>query len=117
MSFVPPGAWPHFGVLLACVFLTACAQLCLKSGATGRSGTVAAFVHWQALLGYAMLATVAVLAVYASQRLPLKLITAFQSLTYVLVVIGAWTLLGEKPSRRRVIGAMVIVVGTVVFSL
>lgn len=117
IAFVPPGSWPNFGVLLTCVFLTSAAQLCLKSGSANRSNILASVLHPRTLFGYGLLALVTVSMVFASQRLPLKLVVAFQAPIYVLVMIGACAFLGERPTTRGILGALLIVLGVVVFNL
>jgi drug/metabolite transporter (DMT)-like permease len=108
--------WPHSGMLVACILLTAVAQLLLKAGAA-RKHVMTSFLNLQTLAGYALLASVALMSVYVMQRIELKVVTAFQSLTFLLVIAGATIFLREQVTRIRFLGSALILAGMVVFSL
>jgi len=107
----------HAAALAVCVVLTACAQLLLKMGAAGKPTFSASFANRRTVSGYAILGIVTVLVVYALQGLELKVVTAFMSLTYLLVSISAWLFLREELTPNRVLGCLLIMAGIVVFSI
>jgi drug/metabolite transporter (DMT)-like permease len=116
MSAVADLPWPHSGMLAMCILLTATAQLLLKAGAS-RPHPLASFLNPQTAAGYALLAGVTLMMVYVMQRIELKVATAFQSVTFLLVLAGAMLFLRERVTRARVLGSLLIVAGIAVFFL
>jgi len=108
--------WPHSGVLVACILLTSTAQLLLKAGSE-RPHLIASFLNMQTIAGYAILSCVTLMSVYVMQRIELKVVTAFQSITFLLVLAGAALFLRERLTRGQILGSVFILAGIVVFAL
>ena len=105
----------HVAAMFLAIFLTAVAQLLFKLGATRRPTWIKSLVDTATLLGYGLFLVVTVLSTYAMQAVEMKVVTVWTGLTYVVVTIGACTLLGEKLSRLKVVGLVAILMGIYVF--
>jgi len=101
----------------AAVALTALSQLLLKHGRRERDELLGAMVHPSVLAGYGCFVVVTWLSIYALVEVELKVLTAWTGATYPLVVIGAASFLGERVSRRGMVGVALVAVGIAVFSL
>lgn len=99
---------------LACLTIGAiCAaagQLFLKLGATDQVRFID-FVNWQVALGFAFYGFGAVLWVYAMSKAPLVAIYPFTVLTFVLVYLASYLVLGESLRQIGIVGVMVVLVG------
>ncbi|MFT5438700.1 MAG: multidrug transporter EmrE-like cation transporter [Alphaproteobacteria bacterium] len=98
--------------LFVAITLTAVAQVLLKAGS--RPDSPAGFPL--KLLGLGTLGIVTILMVLAMQGLPLRTVTAWTGLTFVLVPLAARLFLKERLSRRTMLASVVIVIGIVLFS-
>ena len=99
------------------ILFTGFAQVLLKAGASRRSSALRIFVDVRTLSGYGLMLIITVLNVYAMQKLQLKTMVAWISLTYVLVALLSWIVFKERFDRAKVCGTALVVVGLVVFSL
>lgn len=101
---------PILATLVASCALAAAGQLLLRSGAAGRA-ELAAFANTQVLGGLALYAASTTLWVIALSKAPLAHVYPFTLLTFVLVMAGAATILGERVNALVVTGWLVIVAG------
>lgn len=107
----------HATALALGVGLTAVSQVLLRSGARGKDRFYASFLNWHTVIGYGLFVLVTMLNVFAMQTIPLKTVTAWVSLTYVVTMLLSRWLLGEELNRYMLAGAGLIVAGIVLFSL
>lgn len=99
----------HLLLLLAC--LTAAAgQMLLKAGANGR-GHWLEFVNWQVALGLGGYAISTLLWMYCLSKLPLRVVYPYTALTFLLVVVGAVVLFGERAGWRSGAGTVMVLAG------
>ncbi|EEL88314.1 Conserved hypothetical multidrug-efflux transporter [Bacillus cereus AH1272] len=47
----------------------------------------------------------------------LKQASALESLSYIIILIFGWYFLGEKITKRKVIGNIIIVIGVIVYCI
>jgi len=116
-GFMPPWLDSHAIALGISILLTALCQMMLKTGASGKAKWIGSFLNRRTILGYGMFVLVTLLTVYAMQRIALKTMTAWNALTFILVVVFSRWLLGENVDRFRMAGCALIVAGILVFSL
>ena len=101
-------------ITLACLIVgstcAAAGQLFLKLGATDQVRFID-FVNWQVALGFAFYGFGAVLWVYAMSKAPLVAIYPFTVLTFVLVYLASYFILGESLRQMGIVGVLVVLVG------
>ena len=113
--------WMAMVVLLVALCLGAAGQVCLKAGlrALGADppiGAVLASIVTNRLVlgGFACYGLSSLLYLVALSRLDLSYAYPLVALTYVIVTVLAWRLLGETVPLGRMIGLAIICVGVVV---
>lgn len=99
----------HALLLLACL-TAATGQLLLKAGATGRTQLLE-FVNWQVAFGLGGYALSTLLWLYCLSKLPLRVVYPYTALTFVLVVMGAVIIFGERAGWRAGLGTMLVLGG------
>lgn len=110
-------------LILASVVLAVTGQLTLKFGmmdvgrigaaevATIGSTAVRVFTNWRVLVGLALYATSAMLYIVALSRVDISVAYPIVGLSYVVITLAAWLLLGEAIPPMRWVGVAVITLG------
>lgn len=98
------------------IILTAGSQVLIRSGAKGRTSVTTSFFHPLTMSGYFSFVIVVVLMNYALQQLLMSTVIAWNSLTYIATPLAGWFILKDKLTLRMFIGALLIVVGIIIFS-
>lgn len=108
----------YYLIALLAVLLTAISQVLLKMGAH-RAGSIAwrLYLNGYTLTAYASLVVVTLLNLYAYHVIPLKAAVALLPLTLLLVAILSFWVLNERLTRKQIFGAIIILVGLLVFNL
>jgi drug/metabolite transporter (DMT)-like permease len=106
----------HESALATSILLTPFSQLALRVGARDSTSAIGAILNYRTLLGYFSFTVVVVLAIYALQTIPLRTVTAWDSLTYVLTPVTARLFLKDPLTPATLAGAATIVLGILVFS-
>jgi multidrug transporter EmrE-like cation transporter len=101
----------HALLLLACLSAAA-GQMLLKAGATGRTQFLE-FVNWQVAFGLGGYALSTLLWLYCLSKLPLRVVYPYTALTFVLVVMGAIVVFGERAGWRAGVGTILVLGGLV----
>ena len=96
--------------LLTGTLCGAAGQIFLKLGATGQVRFLD-FVNWQVFLGFGFYGFGAALWVYAMSKAPLVVIYPFTVLTFVLVYLASYLVLGESLRPAGLIGVLVVLLG------
>lgn len=101
------------GVLIACL-----AQILLKTAAARQSGFgLKSYLNIRVAGAYAMLVVSSLCSVAAYRALPLTVSPLFCAFEQIAVVLLSMLLLKERPSKRKIIGVGVIVLGMIIFLL
>jgi undecaprenyl phosphate-alpha-L-ara4N flippase subunit ArnE len=82
----------------------------IKTGATGNV-TFAEFVNIRVLSGLALYGLGSAVWIFCMSRAPLSVVYPFTALTFVLVMLSAYTFLGERPGTAEMVGAGLILCG------
>ncbi|QWG50116.1 hypothetical protein EXW28_09675 [Bacillus mycoides] len=53
----------------------------------------------------------------ALKGLALKQASALESLSYIIILIFSWYFLGEKITKRKIIGNIIIVIGVIIYCI
>ena len=108
-------------VLIVALSLGALGQICLKAGLKQLGpdpavGVVLASIvrNWLVLSGFGCYGLSSLLYLVALSRLDLSYAYPMVALTYVIVTVLAWRLLGETVPIGRIMGLAIICIGVVV---
>ncbi len=118
MGTLPDRAlFPHYAAMVFCVLLTTAAQLLLKAGANRKGNILHSFMNPYTMSGYVVFALVTILATFAMQKIDMRFVSTWAAIPYFLVVLLAWSVLGEQVTRKRVAGCALIAIGLILFHL
>jgi len=101
------------------VFISSISQILLKKSAVivGDKATWRAqYLNWYVAVGYGLLFIAMLIPLYAYRFVELKYGAVLESLGYAFVMILSALFLGEKITRKRLMGNVLIIAGIVVFS-
>lgn len=105
-------------IMICSVFVASVSQILLKkSAAKEHAGFIKEYLNKFVIIGYLMLLASMFITIIAYRELPLKYGAVIESLGYVFVMILSSVFLGEKITKRKIIGNILIIVGIIVFSL
>jgi drug/metabolite transporter (DMT)-like permease len=93
----------------------AAGQIYLKLGATGAT-SLADYVNPRLGIGFGLYAVGSVLWVVALSKLPLSRVYPFTVLTFVLVYVASFAILGERISGTVITGALLVLAGLIVIA-
>ncbi|KEK24138.1 EamA family transporter [Bacillus gaemokensis] len=75
------------------------------------------YVNRYVIIGYSLFVINAGLNVIALKGVPLNQAPVLESLSYVIILVFGWYFLGEKITKRKVIGNIIIIIGIVIYSI
>ena len=108
---------PHATALGLGIVCTATAHVLLRLGARGRAAGRRLLLNPYTLAGYGLFVFITMLNVFALQAIPLKTVTAWTALTYVVTPLLSRAVLREPLNKGMLAGSALILAGIVVFSL
>lgn len=101
------------------VFIAGVAQIILKKAALRNQDAafLAKFLNPAVILGYVMMFGSTFLNVIALRTMPLNFTPLTEATGYIWVPLLSWLILKVRPTRRNVIGGLVIIAGMVLFAV
>lgn len=98
--------------------LSSFSQILLKkSTQKEKDSVIKEYLNLYVIGGYAITALCMVLTIIAFKGIPFKYGAVLESLTYLYIMVLSKMLLGEKLTKKKVMGNIIIVIGVMVFSL
>lgn len=98
--------------------LSSFSQILLKKSAQKeKESVIKEYLNLYVISGYAITALCMVLTIIAFKGMPFKYGAVLESLTYLYIMVLSKMLLGEKLTKKKVIGNIIIVIGVIIFSL
>ena len=108
----------YYLVALGAVILTAFGQILMKMGSRSvRSISWRIYLNGYTVTAYALLLLVTVMNLYVFRVLPLKFLLVVLPLVLLLVMLLSFWLLNERMTQRQIFGAVVVLLGVVVFNI
>ncbi len=110
---------PGIVLVAVIILLSATGQLLLKIGSCCIAGDriFSRFLNLPSMTAYCLFLLVTVLSVYTLREVPLKVLYATVSLTFILVPFLSALVLREKVSLRIVAASGLVVAGVVIFNI
>lgn len=98
--------------------ISSLSQILLKKSAQEeKSSKIREYLNWKVIVAYGITFTCMLLMIIVYKGLPYKYGPVLEALTYLYIMIFGKVLLGEKITKRKVLGNLIIAAGVVVFSL
>lgn len=108
----------YYLIAIVSGFLSSFSQILLKKSAVRKHDTfLKQYLNPLVIGGYGITALCMLLTIIAYRGMPYKYGAVIESLTYIYILILSRMLLGEKITKRKCLGMLVIVAGVIVFSL
>ena len=105
-------------ILAASVFIASVSQILLKMSANREHGSLLKeYLNPLVIGGYVLLFGSTILTMIALRVVPLSWSPVIESMSYIFVSVLGYFFLGERFSRRKVLGFAVILCGILIFSL
>lgn len=84
-----------------------------KKGAESLNGILSLFINWKIYFGGIFYVTAAILNIVALKFLPYSIVIPLTSITYIWTLIIARIALGEKITIKKIIGIILILIGSI----
>lgn len=99
-------------------FFSAVSQILLKQSADQKhKSDIYEYLNWRVMTAYAIFFGVLLLNTYAYTRVPYKYGSIIDTFTYVFVLLLSRFLLGERITRGKLMGNLLIIAGILIYSL
>lgn len=98
--------------------LSSFSQILLKKSAQKeKDSVIKEYLNPYVIGGYAITALCMVLTIIAFKGMPYKYGAVLESLTYLYIMVLSRIFIGEKLTKKKIIGNLIIVAGVIIFSL
>lgn len=93
-------------------FLGALGAFFFKKGTENMKSIFSLFINWKVYVGGIFYVSAAILNIIALKFLPYDIVMPLTAMTYIWTIIIARVTLGEKITRNKIIGVILIVAGS-----
>ncbi len=108
----------YYLIALFSGMLSSFSQILLKKSAQKeKDSVIKEYLNPYVIGGYAITALCMVLTIVALKGMPFKYAAVLESLTYLYIMVLSKVLLGEKLTKKKILGNIIIVIGVIIFSL
>lgn len=108
----------YFAIAIFSGILSSFSQILLKKSAQiKRASALKEYMNGYVISGYTITVLCMLLTVLAYRGMPFKYGAVLESLTYLYIMVLSKLLLGEKLTKKKVTGNIIIVIGVIIFSL
>lgn len=108
----------YFIIAIISGMLSSFSQILLKKSAQREEESIVKqYINPYVIGGYAITATCMILTILAYRGMPFKYGAVLESLTYLYIMVLSRIFIGEKLTKKKVIGNLIIVAGVIIFSL
>jgi small multidrug resistance pump len=105
----------YAGLFLLSVFIASCSQIILKKSAdSNHNNKISEYFNVRVIFGYILMGLSTLGAIIAYRGIELKNGPILESAGYAYVFFLSWVFLNEQPSRNKVLGIVLIIVGIIV---
>ena len=105
-------------LMFAGTFFTAVSQILLKiSAGKAYRHPIFEYLNWRVITAYGIFFGVLLLNTYAYTRVDMKYGPVIDSFAYVFILILSSLILGEKITRRKLAGNLIIIAGILIYTL
>lgn len=108
----------YYLIMLLGILIATFSQLILKKGAVRNySSIVWEYINIYTFIGYGMMFVSTLCSLIAHKVVPVSYAPVWNSCSFILVTIVSRIFLKEIPTKKKLIGLAIMVVGIIVFSL
>lgn len=110
-------AYVHEISLAGAILLTAFSQVLIRLGAKDQIKALNSFLNVKTIAGYVLYVVVILMIIFAMQKITMRETMAWNSITYVITPIAARFFIKDRLTSRMLMGAALIAIGIVIFSI
>ena len=88
-----------------------------KKGADNLNGLLSLILNWRVYLGGIFYVSAALLNIIALKFLPYSIVLPLTAMTYIWTMIISKVALGEKITRNKIIGTILIIIGSIFIAM
>lgn len=88
-----------------------------KKGADNLNGIVSLVLNWRVYVGGIFYVSAALLNIVALKFLPYSIVLPLTAMTYIWTMIISKVALGEKITRNKIIGTILIIIGSIFIAM
>jgi drug/metabolite transporter (DMT)-like permease len=104
-------------LMFAGTFFSASSQILLKQSADDKHKSgIYEYLNWRVITAYIIFFGVLLLNTYAYTRVPYKYGSVIDTFTYVFVLLLSRFFLGEKITKGKLTGNLIIIIGILIYS-
>jgi len=108
----------YFAIAIFSGILSSFSQILLKKSALKKKNTVISeYLNMQVIMAYGITFICMLLTIIAFKGIPYKYGSVLESLTYIYIMILSKLFIGEKITKHRLLGNIIIVIGVIIFSV
>ena len=108
----------YFVIMIISGVLSSFSQILLKKSAGEKKDSlIKEYLNLYVIMGYVITALCMILTMIGYKGVPFKYGSVLESLTYIYIMILSRLLLGEKMTKKKLLGNIIIIIGVIVFSL
>ena len=102
-----------YAAAIAGAFITALSQILLKTQAntTGKKGFLQKFLNIRVIVSYGLLFLSLFCNQLALRRVPMAVLPCITATSFIWVFLFGFLILRERPSKRKIVGVAIILVG------
>lgn len=105
-------------IFLCSVFISSVSQIILKKSADVEyKNVIQEYMNIKVVVAYSMFFASTVLTMYAYKGVPLSFGVLLEASGYIYIPVLSYLFLGEKITRLKVVGALLIILGICCYSL
>ncbi|MGL5617003.1 MAG: EamA family transporter [Sarcina sp.] len=93
-------------------FFGALGAFFFKKGTEDMKSIFSLFINWKVYVGGIFYVTAAILNIIALKYLPYNIVLPLTAMTYIWTIIIARITLGEKITKKKIIGVVLIIIGS-----
>lgn len=105
------------GLLILSGLLAAFSQILLKKSAiVNHTNKIEEYINLYVIASYTILFATTFINMFAMREISYKSVPVIGTVSYVFVIILSKLILGEKISRRKLTGIIIILIGIIIFN-
>lgn len=109
-----------YGIAFVAVFLATAGQILLKQSADdtlGKKGFLRKFLNWRVVISYGLLFLSMFCNQIALRQVPMTVLPCITATSFIWVFLFGFLILRERPTRRKIAGVAIILLGIAVSRL
>ncbi len=108
----------YYIIMIVGIMIASFSQLILKKSA-GReyNSFLREYLNFYTIIGYGMMFISTICSLIAHKVVPVSMAPVWNSCSFIMVALVSRVFLKEIPSRKKMIGLCIMVIGIIVFSL